>query len=340
MRIGAPIDNETACQGCHPSSLAHLGMVLVDVPLQALQAGIVRDLTVDLAASVGVALLVSAGVYLLVHLLIVRRLEAMRSPLASYAGGDFAVRLQADTPHDEIGLLAASFNAMADDLARSARRERRRRKLREQATLEERDRIARELHDGLAQILGYVNTKAQAVRLLLARGQTDEAQGQLHQLEEAAAEVLADVRQAILGLRLSARPDLDLAAKLRSFADQFTRQSGVPVALELPDGPGRLRLTAGAEVELLRIVQEALTNIRKHADATAAWVRLESSATGLVLTIADDGRGFDPLRQPAGDQFGLLTMRERAAAIGAELELDTGPGRGTRITVHLAPQER
>ena len=339
LRIGAPINNDPACQGCHPSSLAHLGMVLVDVPLQTLQAGVLGDLTADLAVSVALALLVSSGVYLLVHRLIVRRLEDLRAPLASYAAGDFAVRLPADAPQDEIGLLAASFNAMAEDLARSARSERRRRKLREQAAIEERDRIARELHDGLAQILGYVNTKAQAVRLLLGRGQPEAAQAQLSQLEEAAAEVLADIRQAILGLRLSARPDLDLAAKLRSFVEQFRRQSGLPVHLDLPDDTRRLRLAPATEIELLRIVQEALANVRKHADAHAAWLRLESDEAGLVLTIADDGSGFDPLQPTGDDHYGLLNMRERAASIGAEFELDSGPGRGTRVTVHFAPQE-
>jgi two-component system nitrate/nitrite sensor histidine kinase NarX len=140
-------------------------------------------------------------------------------------------------------------------------------------------------------------------------------------------------------LRLSARPDLDLADKLRRFVDQFHRQSGLPVYLDLPDDTRRLRLAPATEIELLRIVQEALANIRKHAEATSAWLRLEADDAGWVLTIIDNGSGFDP-RQPAGDDhYGLLSMQERAAAIGAEWELDTGPGRGTRVTVHLGPQE-
>jgi signal transduction histidine kinase len=339
LRIGAPIDNEAACRGCHPANGAHLGMVLVDVPLQTLQAGIVRDLTIDLAGSAAVALAVSAGVFVLIHRLIVRRLETLRAPLASYASGDFAVRLPSTGPADEIGLLAASFNAMADDLARHARSERRRRKLREQAAIEERDRIARDLHDGLAQILGYVNTKAQAVRLFLSRGQTEAASAQLQQLEDAANEVLADVRQAILGLRLTAQPELDLASKLLRFVEQFRRQSGVAVHFEVPEDTRRLHLAAGAEGELLRIVQEALSNIRKHAAAHEAWLRLEPQPRGLELTIADDGEGFDPAAALGADRFGLVTMHERAAAIGADLQVDSSPGRGTRITVRLATPE-
>jgi signal transduction histidine kinase len=315
-------------------------MVLVDVPLQALEIGMLGDLTVDLAVSVAVALAVSAGVFVLVHRLIVRRLEDLQAPLASYAAGDFTVRLPTNEPIDEVGLVAASFNAMAEDLARSARSERRRRKLREQAAAEERDRIARELHDGLAQILGFVNTKAQAVRLLLRRGKTEAAQAQLQQLEEAAGEVLADVRQAILGLRLSARPELDLAAKLRSFTDQFSRQSGVAIHLDLPEDAAPVHLAPAAEVELLRIVQEALANIRKHASARSAWLTLELGENGLLLTITDDGSGFDPAQAILGDHFGLLSMRERAAAIGGELELVSAPGRGTRVMLHLAPQEK
>jgi signal transduction histidine kinase len=296
-------------------------------------------LSLDLAGSVAVALAVSGGVFLLVHRLIVRRLEDLQAPLARYAGGDFAVRLPTHRPSDEVDQLAASFNAMADDLARNARAERKRRKLREQSATEERDRIARELHDGLAQILGFVNTKAQAVRLLLQRGQPEAAQGQLRQLEEASADVLADVRQAILGLRLSARPDLDLLAKLRSFVDQFSRQTGVSVQLDLPEDSRQIHLAPTAEVELLRIVQEALSNIRKHADARSAWLHLEAGDAGLRLTIIDDGSGFDPLQAPLGDHFGLLSMRERAAAIGGKLDLESAPGRGTRVTLRLAPQE-
>jgi hypothetical protein len=97
LRIATPIRNEAACTGCHAAGPAHLGVLLADVPLQTLEAGLVTDLTWSLAASVGVAVAISLAVILLVQGLIVRRLEAMQAPLARYAGGDFTVRLAAST---------------------------------------------------------------------------------------------------------------------------------------------------------------------------------------------------------------------------------------------------
>jgi signal transduction histidine kinase len=313
-------------------------VLLADVPLQALEAGLVASLTLNLAASVLVAVVISGGVYLLVHRLIVRRLEAIQVPLASFAGGDFGTRLPADpAAQDEIARLTTAFNSMAERLEASRLQELESRRLREQAASRERERIARELHDGLAQILGYVGTKATAVRLLLSRRQTAPALEQLQQLEEAAGEVLVDVRQAILGLRLTSRPDLDLTTRLRTFADQFSRMSGLPVRVELPDEPADFGLTAEAEVELLRIVQEAFSNIRKHATADSAWLRLRGAGTDVELTVGDDGAGFDPARQePGPGGFGLESMHQRAREIGAELEVETEPGAGTRVTVRLS----
>lgn len=341
LRIAAPILNEPACFVCHTSAPPHLGILLADAPLQALEAGLVADLTVDLAASVGVAIAISAGVYFLVHRLIVRRLESMQGPLAAFAGGDLRQRLSADgSRQDEIGRLSAAFNTMASRLETSRQQEFESRRFREEAAYRERERIARELHDGLAQILAYVRTKAVAVRMLLAQGKAESAEVHLGQLEEAAGEVLVDVRQAILGLRLTSRPELDLGARLRTFAEQFSRLSGVPVRVELPDGSAYLGLTAEAEVELLRIVQEAFSNIRKHAAADGAWVRLRRTIDGVELTVGDDGTGFDPAPGAVDPlRFGLESMQQRALSIGARLRVETEPGNGTRVTVCLTDEK-
>ncbi len=340
LRIATPIANETACRGCHTAGPAHLGVLLADVPLQALQANLVRDLSLDLTLSASVALMISIGVYSLTNRLIVRRLEAMQPPLAAFGRGDLAVRLHETTSAgDEIDNLAAAFNAMADTLAGAAQAEARRRESRERVIRDERQRIARELHDGLAQILGFVNTKAMAVRLLLASHQPDAAQEQLEQLEEAARQVLLDVRQAILGLRLTAGSQVDFPAALRGTAAHFSQLSGVPVEVEITPETSQVHLATEAELELLRIVQEALSNIHKHASAHGARVELRVAGDDLEVTVTDDGAGFDTQQSASEgtEHFGLESMRQRAKVIGADLKVESTPGSGTRVTVRLAP---
>jgi signal transduction histidine kinase len=203
---------------------------------------------------------------------------------------------------------------------------------------EERQRIARELHDGLAQLLGYVNTKAMAVRLLLQKGQIDSAERHLSQLEEAARELFVDVRQAILDLKMSGQEGGGLVDTLEAFVAQYTRLSGVPVELVISPRARELELAADVELQMLRIAQEALANVRKHAQATRVRVTVGCDGSQLELTVSDDGRGFTPevIAPAEWPHIGLSTMRERAQSIGATFRLDTEPGRGTRISVRVA----
>jgi signal transduction histidine kinase len=203
---------------------------------------------------------------------------------------------------------------------------------------EERQRIARELHDGLAQLLGYVSTKAMAVRLMLKNRRTEAADQHLLQLEEAARELYVDVRQAILDLKMTGQSGAGVTATLKDFTAQFSRLSGLPVELAIAPAVESLSLTAEIELQLLRIVQEALTNVRKHASATKVRISLRVNDGVLELTVSDDGQGFDPdhVRGTHRPHFGLSTMRERAEAIGAEFDLDSEPGAGTRVTVRLS----
>jgi len=340
LRIVTPIANAAECSVCHDRASAHLGVLLADVPLHMLQAGLVRDLTVDLAISASVALLVSLGVYSLTHRLIVRRLEAMQAPLAAFGRGDLGVRLpEPAVDGDEIDNLAASFNAMAGALELGSRQEAERRSTRDRAIRDERQRIARELHDGLAQILAFVNTKAMAARLLLQRDRREAADRQLEQIEQAVRQVLLDVRQAILGLRLTADAQLDFPSALRGAAAHFSDLSGLPVEVDIPPEAAGVRLATRAELELLRIVEEALSNIRRHAAAHRARLGMRLDGGDLELTVADDGSGFDVGAERQPDHFGLESMRQRAVSIGAELRVDSQPGAGTRITVRLAPTE-
>ena len=208
------------------------------------------------------------------------------------------------------------------------------------AITEERERIAREMHDSLAQVLGYVNTKAQATQVLLETNQVEKASAQLTQMATAARAAYADVREGILSLRTSLDGARGLIDTLRDYLALWQEQSGVHAELVLEaEAPGRL--PALAEVQLLRIVQEALANVRKHAQATQARVVLRREQEHLLVQVMDDGVGFDPDERGRHGlpRFGMSTMRERAESLGGSFDVRSAVGEGTCVTVRL-PLER
>jgi signal transduction histidine kinase len=148
-------------------------------------------------------------------------------------------------------------------------------------------------------------------------------------------EAYADVREAILGLRTSISLEQDLLTTLREYLRKFRQNSNIAAELELEcDDP--VTLTPAAEVQLIRITQEALTNVRKHARASHAWVRIRIVGNMAEVSISDNGRGFDLLQSAAKEgHFGLQTMRERAESVGGTVEILAAPGQGTTVQVRL-----
>ncbi len=202
------------------------------------------------------------------------------------------------------------------------------------AIAQERVRIAHDMHDGLAQVLGYVIIKVQAADAYLRRGMQDEASEQLRQLAVSARDAYTEVREGIIGLRTLPEPDRPLSDVLNDYLKQWQAQAGVATMLTLE---GDLHLNPAVELQLVRIVQEALTNARKHARATQVTVKLCRVEGAVELTIADNGVGFNPAARQRGEfpQFGIATMRERAESIGAVLDLESVPGRGTTVRFNL-----
>jgi len=232
---------------------------------------------------------------------------------------------------DDVEALSSLANQAAIAIENADLQER----LRELAVIAERERIAREMHDGLAQVLGYVNTKSQAVEEYLASGRVDEARGQLAELSAAARSVYVDVREAILGLRSPIVPGAGLIGAVEDYARRFAEASKLAVVVRATPEARCVVLTPETEAHVFRIVQESLTNVRKHAEAHRASLDVDVADGVLVVRISDDGRGFPlPGSSPADwPHYGLQAMRERAAEIGATVEWSSRPTTGATVTV-------
>lgn len=200
------------------------------------------------------------------------------------------------------------------------------------ATLEERSRIAREMHDGLAQILGYLGLQMQTIEAYVKAGKQIELLDEIAKTRQNIKLAQADVRENILSLRTTLAGDAGLISALQEYVTEFGVQTATRVQFksELRNEPN---LSPIAEVQLVRIVQEALTNVRKHAKASRVDVKLASKASGLAISVIDDGVGFQT--NGATRSFGLHTMTERAESVGGRLAVESEPQRGTAIRLWL-----
>lgn len=195
------------------------------------------------------------------------------------------------------------------------------------ATVEERRRLAREIHDGVAQevaALGFV------VDDLTARTTDAEAKEDLRGLRDELTRIVSELRLSIFDLRSDVQPSAGLGAALTGYVRSVGTGSGLTVHLVLDESPYRLPIEA--ETEILRVAQEAITNARKHARARNLWVTCRVDPPRAFLRVADDGRGMGTART---DSFGLDVMRERTARLGASLTIRQRVGGGTVVEVTL-----
>ena len=214
-------------------------------------------------------------------------------------------------------------------------------RLEQQAILEERTRLAREIHDGLAQNLAYIRWKLYQLDRWQQQGDPSRLAQEMSLLRQVVEESYQEVREAIEGLRLTPDPQRSFVEILEDYARRFALRTGLHVDLHLQD----VRLPLAPQIQLLRVVQEALANVRKHAHASRITLSLTQHPDGIRLVIQDDGVGFDPDRVTQDTRrFGLRIMAERVQVLGGQMRLQARPGEGTRIAIwipasSLSPQE-
>ncbi len=206
-----------------------------------------------------------------------------------------------------------------------------------QATLRERERVARELHDSLGQVLGYVKMQTEAARALLARGQAGEADACLARLSDVAQEAHDDVREYILSTKSTGDETPDFLPTLEAHIQQFTRRYGIVARLVVAPTMADRSVEPMVGTQLLRIIQEALSNVRKHAGPCSVQISVGASDGWAEAVVQDDGLGFDPARvgSGSGEQYGLSSMRERAQEVGGSLEIVSALGKGTQVVVRV-----
>jgi signal transduction histidine kinase len=195
------------------------------------------------------------------------------------------------------------------------------------AMIDERGRLAREMHDGLAQDLWTARLK-QGRLASLVKGEEQSALAE--EVMEAIDTGIADARQAVMALRAGST-DAPLLEVMRRYAEDFGDRFALDIRFESTGAAPAL--PARGEAEVLRIVQEALNNVRKHADATVVRIVATATDAALEIVVTDNGRGFDPNSATSG--FGLAGMRERAALIGARLDVRSAPRAGTRVIIEI-----
>lgn len=201
------------------------------------------------------------------------------------------------------------------------------------AVVEERYRLAREIHDGLAQSLTFIGWRLDRAATLLRKGAWEALETELEEIRHGLREAYLDVREAIDGLRMNVEHAEGLVGALRDYIASFRARTGLDVLFEAAVDPASI--PPQVAVHLLRIAQESLTNVRKHAQATRVHVRLACEGDHLVLSVTDNGRGFDPSAPRGRDRVGLTSMQERARKLNGTLSLTSRPGAGTCVTVRV-----
>jgi len=207
--------------------------------------------------------------------------------------------------------------------------------------LTERERLRRELHDDQAQVYSFLGFELQTIYFFLCDGQKEKAVAEVEKLREIVKNRSFDTRESIMGLKRTSAADSDFITKIRNYLAWYENNSGIMTRLVLPVQPVNGLLSDIAKLQILRVVQEALTNIRKHAKAQTVTMTVVKTEEEFIVTIEDDGCGFDSAAAYGkGNHFGLQIMAERAAEAGGRLSVHTVLGNGTTVKIRFSLKEK
>ncbi len=319
----------------------HLGWVYyraggVDAPFDSAQT--ITALVVVLVGGALIATFVSGIAGGRLSLSFSQRLQKMSRASAALAAGNLSSRVTVEG-NDEIDQLGNQFNTMADQLTAqmhdlrtlAERNIMLAEEARALAAVEERNRLARELHDAVKQQIFALSLTANSIRQLFEKDQGKAAE-RLAQLETQARDVHLEMDALIKQLRPASLEDRGLAPAITELADKWAAQHETPVDLTVR---GERELPLNIEQALYRIAQEALNNVARHAEASQVTIVLEYETDTITLTITDNGQGFDPEKSQPPQSLGLRSMNERAAEVGGKVTINSTTGKGTQLQVSV-----
>lgn len=257
---------------------------------------------------------------------LIRQIRRLAKGAAAVAGGDLRFRVPV-SGKDELGQLEEGFNRMAGQLEAALRAERE--TARGQARQAERNRIARDLHDSISQDLFSSSLLAAALRRALPAGTPPQRQAEA--LERAIEGTMREMRALLLELRPAALEDAGLAPALQDLCQAYQARLGLRIVADIRPP----HLEPDIELVVLRVAQEALGNAARHAEARVIELTVADGGGELVVTVADDGLGFDPAQLGERHGMGLGVMRERVSECGGTLEVRGVPGEGTMVRARL-----
>lgn len=348
-----PIKNSPECQACHDPEQKIVGLILTDVPVAPVEEALQRDFRKDLYWWAGVILVTALIANFSMDSLVVKRLGNLALALRSFGQGQRAVRLNV-VGEDEVSQLAQSFNEMGrriendeaekqklslELISQNAQRSELLKSL-ITAQEDERRRVARELHDDLGQALSALSLQVQTLEKLVTSNPA-EANDKLNEIGDLISDASERMYDLIFALRPSVLDEFGLMAAVRNHAGKSFDGTEITYSLELDGDSGRL--PPEMEVALYRVIQEALSNVKRHSHATHMDITLKLKEGVFMGEISDNGIGFDPgsIDEDGNHQrgLGLLSMRERISQYNGQVEILSRYGGGTVVRIKLFANE-